>query len=57
LSTQNLIQIVCPTCVGVNHVNFSELTESVGLPHVRGGEPAVADVGPVLRGSSPRAWG
>ncbi len=48
---------VCPTRVGVNRIPVSRETSDGGLPHTRGGEPAVRSRhhGDLL--SAPHAWG
>ena len=48
---------VFPTCVGVNRHMLCIIRGVVRIPHVRGGEPAQAQLSTWRDEYSPRAWG
>ena len=46
-----------PTCVGMNRAWPHNVTVAVPVPHMRGDEPAYAQLGEAARVRSPHAWG
>ena len=49
--------MVFPTCVGMNRDDVAMNIVNVCVPHMRGDEPSLLGIQPVVTVCSPHAWG